>query len=702
MRVPSLLVINAALLFASGCYNDADPQSLQEELDVSDTPIIHGTNSMHNIHADSSQTLREFSKSVMFLTYKNQTLFNSNNQLDFSGKPTFNTSQNICPAEMVFNNELVFVPGGIGSGSLLSQTILVTAGHNLTEPFPGQSPQSICSQLSFVFDFQKDFPTQTGAQTNVITKNEDVFSCKRIHRYSYIPSGVTSSVRDYAIIELDRPTGRAGLPYDDDPTHSPYNGESVVAIGHPMGLPKKISDGTVGAVLPSAPNQRYIFTNTDTWQGNSGGPLISRSTGLQWGIVSGDTYPSAEFSFANGNFCRSISVDNTNSQVQFNSPLFEALGTQFTPSSQMIGAVYAAPGGITRRVLTGDISGDGRDDMIVVKGPHISSNGLSPVEIALASNVAPNTFVMPQSYQVNFYGSYYSFPAGFNDYALIDMNKDGRADLVGFSPNSSNIYVAYSNGADFGLYNTYSNSICYNSQCKFGDVNGDGYTDIVAFDTSNQVRVSLSKGAVGGFNSYTIWKSGVSCVQETCNLVPYNPIPGIVNCYNYPTCDVADFDGDKKVDIVRATNGDDLVASRRVEVALSTGYSFGGLNNWGSLCSGDRYLNFGSSSGGRPNPIGFETYMTLGGNCTFKDTNGDGMADVVDRETNLWDGKGNLFVATSTGAPVPGFRTRRQWHSDFCGGSQCAFGDINGDGRADALSFFRSGSYYQLWSTWAK
>jgi hypothetical protein len=92
----------------------------------------------------------------------------------------------------------------------------------------------------------------------------------------------------------------------------------------------------------------------------------------------------------------------------------------------------------------------------------------------------------------------------------------------------------------------------------------------------------------------------------------------------------------------------------------------------------------------------------LGGKCSFEDVNGDGMHDVVDQETNAFNGQGNIFVATSTGVSLTGFRTRRQWHSDFCAADQCVFGDLNGDGRRDALSFHKSNEYYYLWATWAK
>lgn len=688
------------LIVVSAC-SDNDATLPGESLGSEDFAVIHGVNDMQNIYQESSQLLRDYSKSVMMVAFKKDVKFDSNNILDTSSNVTFNSQYSICPQDTQFINEIALWPAAIGSASLLSPSIVVTAGHNITEPFKNMSLEQACSNLMFIFDFQKDSSSQTNSQTNVVSKIDDVFYCKKIHRVEFSQINGTLTDRDYAIIELDRPAGRPGIPYDDNPTHSPNLGESVVTIGHPAGLCKKISSGNVGDTIPSSANADYIFTNLDVWKGSSGGPVISRTTGLQWGIVSGDpTNFGIDFPFINGNLCRSVFVDPLNSKVQFNSPLYQALGTTFSTGSKLISTLPAYRA-TARQIFVGDISGDGRDDVVLTKGPHISSTGLGTVEIALAPALPNNTFSVPLDYSMGFYNSVYSFPAGFISYELIDMNNDRRADLVGFSPNSSNIYVALSNGVEFGLYKTYSNSICYDSQCKFADVNGDGYTDIVAFDRQNQVRVALSKGSVGGFSSSTIWKTNFSCFSQTCDLVPYNPIPGIVNCFNYPTCGVGDFNGDKKADIIRATNGDDLFASRKTEVALSTGASFGVVNNWGNLCGGVRYLNFGASNG-RPNPIGFETYLTLGGDCSFKDINDDGMCDVIDKELNPSNGKGSLFVATSTGGPQIGFRMRRQWHSDFCAGTQCVFGDLNGDGRQDALSFYRDSSYDYLWTTWAK
>lgn len=58
----------------------------------------------------------------------------------------------------------------------------------------------------------------------------------------------------------------------------------MVVIGHPSGLPLKITDRAVS--LPSAFNSRTFFrVNSDTFAGNSGSPVINRKSGVVEGIL---------------------------------------------------------------------------------------------------------------------------------------------------------------------------------------------------------------------------------------------------------------------------------------------------------------------------------------------------------------------------------------------------------------------------------
>ena len=101
----------------------------------------------------------------------------------------------------------------------------------------------------------------------------DVCSCVRILKQSH------TNVEDYALIQLDRPlpgkvlrVARADLPLETP----------LVMIGHPTGLPQKITDG--GQIISYL--SRGFKTGLDAFQGNSGSAVFDDRTGEVLGIIS--------------------------------------------------------------------------------------------------------------------------------------------------------------------------------------------------------------------------------------------------------------------------------------------------------------------------------------------------------------------------------------------------------------------------------
>ena len=73
--------------------------------------------------------------------------------------------------------------------------------------------------------------------------------------------------------------------------------------------------------------------------------------------------------------------------------------------------------------------------------------------------------------------------------------------------------------------------------------------------------------------------------------------------------------------------------------------------------------------------------------CAVADVNGDGKADLVAfyKAFGPTGTEGDVWVAKSTGS---GFSQATKWHDNFCRGTQlCRVGDVDGDGRADAVVF---------------
>lgn len=155
------------------------------------------------------------------------------------------------------------------SGFLVAPNLLVTAGHCIRS-------QSDCNANKWVFGYKMD-----NAGTLATVAPKDVYSCKKV--ISTILEGGAGN--DYAIIELDRAVeGRAPLKVRK--TGKVAVGTEIVVIGHPSGLPTKITDGAKVRKLSS----QYFVANLDTYGGNSGSAVFDAKTGVVEGIlVRGET-----------------------------------------------------------------------------------------------------------------------------------------------------------------------------------------------------------------------------------------------------------------------------------------------------------------------------------------------------------------------------------------------------------------------------
>lgn len=156
------------------------------------------------------------------------------------------------------------------SGFLVGPKLLVTAGHCVTS-------ETSCKNNSWVFDYKTDYSTQS----EVIVENDDVYKCSKIVSRSLD----STTQNDYAVIELDREVSdRESLELRRDGV--PSEGDKLVVIGHPSGLPTKVTDGGVVRSV----NDVYMVTNLDTYGGNSGSAVFNSETGVVEGIlVRGET-----------------------------------------------------------------------------------------------------------------------------------------------------------------------------------------------------------------------------------------------------------------------------------------------------------------------------------------------------------------------------------------------------------------------------
>jgi len=157
------------------------------------------------------------------------------------------------------------VTGAFCSGSLVAPDIIMTAGHCV-------KTQEDCSAMKFVFGFAVKKAGVMPASVPV----GDVYGCSELIGREQVGTGA-----DWALVRLDRKvTGHEPLQYNTKDTLK--NGDALVVIGHPAGLPTKVAGG---ATVRDASPKGYIVANLDTYGGNSGSAVFNAKTGIIEGIL---------------------------------------------------------------------------------------------------------------------------------------------------------------------------------------------------------------------------------------------------------------------------------------------------------------------------------------------------------------------------------------------------------------------------------
>ncbi|HZV68668.1 MAG TPA: serine protease [Saprospiraceae bacterium] len=220
---------------------------------------IYGPDRRYEIIEIQQYEIIENSKAVVAIIENNRLTDNGNNTTTLHGK-SFKDEENLCDCEKYLNQPVV----SHGTGFLVDPSIIVTAAHCIDE--------NNISKYKFVFGFD----TLKDGSTRTIIENKNIVSASRIlGRRIEDSTGI-----DWAVIQLESPILEIE-PLICDFNDTITTADRVYCIGHPSGLPKKVStDGIIKDV------ESYFFTaNIDTYAGNSGSPVFHNQSHQVVGIL---------------------------------------------------------------------------------------------------------------------------------------------------------------------------------------------------------------------------------------------------------------------------------------------------------------------------------------------------------------------------------------------------------------------------------
>lgn len=235
--------------------------------ELSGMDVIYGEDNRRDLYEVKNQLFLRLANSTAGMIAKSDLAKTSSGHFEIRGRQTLSAEKNICSDEPFAKQSVA----PICSGFLVGPDLLLTAGHCY---FMMGNPQGECRDFAWVFDYNIPLKGKNPAK-KIFAR--DVYSCRNIVAGKFEPR----RLMDYALIRLDRKVmGRAPLEFRQRgilPAATP-----LVVIGHPSGLPTKISHK--GTVTYNR-NKHTFSTTLDTFHANSGSGVFNSRTGLLEGIL---------------------------------------------------------------------------------------------------------------------------------------------------------------------------------------------------------------------------------------------------------------------------------------------------------------------------------------------------------------------------------------------------------------------------------
>lgn len=340
--------------------------------------------------------------------------------------------------------------------------------------------------------------------------------------------------------------------------------------------------------------------------------------------------------------------------------------------SMLPSVTYATPlnissaGAFAGSVVVADFDGDGKMD-IAVSNYHSNT-------IAVFLNQGGGTFGAPTINAIQ-------IPNGLGPLVLGDFNEDGKPDLLASTIAGPEVALILLGNGD----GTFTQSAAIPNSTGFlhgrvADLNGDKHLDYIGCGNGN-MQVALGNG------------------NGTFQAVVYQPPGPFPDTFD--GCDVGDFTGDKKLDILGADftndtvnlvlfvgNGDGTFQAPAAKPSGRSGpdsVSAADFNGDGKL---DALLGFaagspsfitGNGNGSFGSSVGITTVNSVSGSIVLAaDLNNDGEPDALVTDFT----GGNFAIELSPGVPK---HSKTYTFSLAPGLCDIAVGDLNGDGLPDIV-----------------
>jgi purine-nucleoside phosphorylase len=369
-----------------------------------------------------------------------------------------------------------------------------------------------------------------------------------------------------------------------------------------------------------------------------------------------------------------------------------------------------------QRALVQDFDGDGIPEIVITtnNGYGVFKNTINPITLA-------RNFDFSTGNQVG---------GVVNDFAIADMNNDGKFDLLvpSSTAGSGKITILLNTSSGGNLSFSTTAIIPVPGQSPKGlviaDIDGDGLKDLIVKGSGSAVAILKNTGLSGGLPTFTITSSATNPSQTDVavgdfdldgkpdlavldNFVDQLTIfsndvqpmvaPPKITSLSQPsgkTNDIVTIDGtgfsavlDKNVVFFGATQGIiNSFSATQLKVVVPAGANFQNLTitNLQTGLSGQSVLPFGLvySNGGKVvlgNPKSFAGIAgSVPEGAALGDLNGDGFADMA----TVSLGKVSVFQGTATGD----FGTRFDFTtSPTYSGKSLQIGDLDGDGHPDLV-----------------